>query len=71
MDELVKQIAARTGISEDMARQAVGVVMDYLKDKLPASMAGQLDALLKGADLSQADDLMDMGKDLLGGLLGK
>jgi uncharacterized protein (DUF2267 family) len=71
MDELVKQIAAQTGISEDMARKAVNVVVDYLKDKLPDSIAGQLDALLNGADLSQADDLLEAGKDLLGGLLGK
>ncbi len=70
MEELVKMIAEQTGISEDMARKAVNVVMDYLKDKLPEPLAGQLDVLLSGADLSQADDLLEAGKDLLGGLLG-
>ncbi len=71
MEELVKILVKQTGISEDAARKAVDVVMGYLKDKLPDSLAGQLDALLKGADLSQADDLLDAGKDLLGGLFGK
>ncbi len=70
MEELVKMIAKETGISEEMARKAVNVVMDYLKDKLPESIAGHVDALLGGADLSQADGLLDAGKDLLGGLLG-
>ncbi len=70
MEELVKMIAEQTGISEDMARKAVNVVMDYLKDKLPQPLAGQLDNLLQGGDLSQADDLLEAGKDLLGGLFG-
>ncbi len=71
MEELVKILVKQTGISEEAARKAVAVVMGYLKDKLPDSLAGQLDALLQGADLSQAEDLLDAGKDLLGGLFGK
>ena len=72
MEELVKMIAKQTGISEDMAQEAVDVVMNYLKDKLPPALGGQLDALLgSNADLSQADDLLEAGKDLLGGMFGK
>ncbi len=68
MEELVKMIAKQTGISEDMAQKAVNIVMDYLKDKLPPALGGQLDALLSGkAD----DDLLEAGKDLLGGMFGK
>ncbi|GAB4521990.1 MAG: hypothetical protein Fur0018_03090 [Anaerolineales bacterium] len=37
---------------------------------MPPAIGGQLDALLNGADLSQADSLLEAGKDLLGGLLG-
>ena len=61
MEELVKLVSKKTGISEDAAEKAVKVVLDYLKDKLPAPIAGQLDAVIEGGGLS----------DALGGLLGK
>ena len=61
MDELVKSVAEKTGLSEEMAETAVKLVLDYVKDKLPAPVAGQIDALLDG-DSTAAD--------LLGGLLG-
>ncbi|HFD40424.1 MAG TPA: DUF2267 domain-containing protein [Anaerolineae bacterium] len=48
MDELVKMIAGKVGISEDQARQAVGMVMAYLKDQLPEPVAGQVEAVLGG-----------------------
>jgi hypothetical protein len=56
MDELVKLVADKVGISEDQARQSVEVVMSYLKDKLPEPFAGQLDAVLEG-DMSGLGDL--------------
>lgn len=58
MEELVEIVAKKTGISEDVAKVAVDTVIDYLKDKLPGPAGAQLDALLKGGDVS----------DLLGGL---
>ena len=56
MDELVKLVADKVGISEDQAREAVKVVMSFLKDKLPEPFAGQLDAVLEG-DLGGLGDL--------------
>ena len=35
MDELVKRITEKTGISEDQARSAVNMVAGLLKEKLP------------------------------------
>ena len=64
MDELVKLVAEKTGLSEAMARTAVNVVLDYVKDKLPAPIAGQLDNLLDGGG-----DLGDIASTL-GGLFG-
>lgn len=58
MDELVKLVVARTGIPEDKARMAVEVVVQHLKGKLPAPLAGQLDSALSG------------GGGGVGGLLG-
>ena len=56
MDELVKKVAEKVGISEAQAKQAVEMVLGFLKDKLPEPIAGQLDAALEG-DLSGLGDL--------------
>lgn len=49
MDELIKRITEKTGISEDQARSAVNMVAGFLKEKLPAPLAGQVDNVLGGA----------------------
>jgi hypothetical protein len=64
MEELVKLVAQKTGLSEEMAKVAVDTVIDFLKDKMPGPAAAQLDALLEGGDASNL-----LGG--LGGLLGK
>jgi len=66
MDELVQQIVEKTGLSEDMARKVADVVIDHLKEKLPDSLAQQVEGLLKGG----SPDMGDMLKKGLGGLLG-
>jgi hypothetical protein len=68
MDELIKMVTSKTGMSDEMARQAVDTVIGYLKDKLPGPIGGQIDGLLGGA--SKSNDLGGLAKGL-GGLLGK
>ena len=63
MDELIKQVSQKAGISEDQAKQAVTAVLDFLKQHLPAPIAGQIDGILKGGGLP------DVSKGL-GGLFG-
>ena len=63
MDELVDLVVEKTGISEEQARQAVEVVLDFVKDKLPPNLAGRLDDLIEGG---KADDLLKG----VGGLFG-
>ena len=63
MDELVKLVSQKTGIPESTARQAVETVLDYLKDKLPAPIAAQVDNVVKGGGATA------LGKGL-GGILG-
>ena len=46
MDELVKLVSVKTGLSEEMSKVAVETVINYLKDKLPAPLATQLDTVL-------------------------
>ena len=52
MDELVTLVADKTGLTEDMARVAVETVVDYLRVKLPAPIAGQMDRVLGGAGMA-------------------
>ena len=73
MDELVKQVAERTGISESQAQTAVTTVLGFLKARLPESLAGQLDGLIGGAAGAAggvAGGLAGTAGDVLGGLGG-
>ena len=73
MNELIKQVSERTGISEDKARTAVETVVGFLKERLPAPIAGQVDNVLNssaGAIGSAGDSLADKAGDALGGLGG-
>ena len=70
MEHIIKMITEKTGISNEQATTAVNVVTDYIKEKLPAGMAGQLDGLLKG-DTSSLGNMADGIKDSLGGMFGK
>jgi uncharacterized protein (DUF2267 family) len=62
MDELIKLVSQKAGISEDQARKAVASVLDFLKQRLPAPIASQIEGVLSGggSDLSKG----------LGGLFG-
>jgi hypothetical protein len=50
MDELVNIVAKKTGLSPEMARTAVSTVLDFLKKKLPAPIAAQIDTVLGAAE---------------------
>ncbi len=71
MEELVKQIVSKTGISEDQARSAADTVVGFLKAKLPAAVGGHLDSVLGSA--AGALGNVDLGAVTsgLGGLFGK
>ena len=55
MEELVKLVAAKTGLSEDVARTAVNTVIGFLKGKLPPAVAGQIDGILGGQQAAGHD----------------
>ncbi len=67
MDELVKVVSEKTGLSDEMSRTVVNTVVDYLKDKLPAPIGGQIDSFLEGGDSDGGLGGITKG---LGGLLG-
>ena len=69
MDELVRQVTQRTGISEEQARTAVETVVGFLKERLPAPIAAQVDSVI-GGGAGAAGGLADKAGDMLGGLGG-
>ncbi len=68
MEELIKKVSEKTGLSEDLSRQVTEAVLDTIKEKLPGPIASQIDTVLSGGDLSES--LGDMAKGL-GSILGK
>lgn len=74
MEQLIKMVADKTGISEAQATTAVNTVVGFLKDKMPAGLGSQLDSLMKGGTGSMtdmADSLKDKIGDKIGGMFGK
>jgi hypothetical protein len=64
MEELVKLVSDKTGLSPEMSRTAVETVVGYLKAKLPAPIAGQIDGLIAGG--SNLGQMGDLAKGIVG-----
>ena len=71
MDELVQQIATRTGIPQDKAMQAAQTAIEFLDGRLPPPVGGNLKRLAgEGGGSGGGPDLGGIaGK--LGGMLGR
>jgi len=70
MEEIIQAVMQQTGLSNEIARQAVTIVLSQLKAQLPKPIADQLEALLGGAAASGASDVMGSVMKGLGGILG-
>ncbi|HEX9115110.1 MAG TPA: DUF2267 domain-containing protein [Anaerolineae bacterium] len=66
MDEVINLVADRAHITPDQARIAVQTVTDFLKQKLPAPVASQVDAVMSGGTPNVGDAAKGMG-----GLFGR
>jgi hypothetical protein len=71
MNELVNLIVQKTGISQENAQKAAQTAIDFLKTKLPAPLAGQVDAVLAGDLSGLAGQAGEMLKGELGGASGE
>lgn len=76
MDELIKKMVEELNLDEAVAQQAVEMVLNMVKDKLPEPIAGQIENLLNGenfdlSSLNLDDDAADGIMGALGGLFGK
>ena len=49
MESLVNMVAQRTGLSDEKARAAVDTVVNYIKERAPAGLSGQIDSLVGGS----------------------
>lgn len=67
MEKIIKMVSEKAGIPEDKAKTAVETVVNYLKEKLPGGMAGQIDTFLK-SDISPENTLADSTKGHLGSI---
>lgn len=70
MDELVNAVVQRTGMSQEDAQKAVQTVIDFLKSRLPAPIAGHLDSFLSGGASGELNTLEGEAENLIKGKLG-
>lgn len=71
MEELIKKLQEGAGLGEDAARKVVGIVSEFMKEKLPGNLGDQITGVL-GGGLDQVGDLADKAGDIarnLGDLL--
>jgi hypothetical protein len=52
MNELVNKLTAETGLSQDQAQTVVNSVLGFLKERLPAPLAGELENLINPGESS-------------------
>jgi hypothetical protein len=75
MEDLIKQITAKVGISPEQAQGTIQQVLAFIKDKLPAPLASQLDGLLgtSGEKAAEGEAAPESGGILgkIGGMFGK
>jgi nucleoid DNA-binding protein len=65
VEDLIKTVVEKVGLPADKAKMAVETVMNFLKEKLPGGMGGQLEELIK----SGGDKAGDIAKKI-GGMFG-
>ena len=68
MDELIKQVVSKTGISEEQSCTAVTTVLGFVKDRLPAPIASQIENAMTGEGGGVGGTLGDLASKA-GGLL--
>lgn len=65
MEELIQQLIKQVGLDANQAKQVMGVVSTFLKDKLPADLMNQLNSAVGGLG-----DAADAAKDAAAGAAG-
>lgn len=59
MNELVDLVVKKTGIPAATAEKVINIVVDFLKKKLPAPLASQIDGVLSNSgNIKKAQDIL-------------
>jgi hypothetical protein len=66
MQELINKLTATTGISEEQAAQAITVVADFIKEKLPPMMHGVVDNFVGKKEAGESGGIADMMSGFMG-----
>ncbi|HEX2640523.1 MAG TPA: hypothetical protein VHL50_08130 [Pyrinomonadaceae bacterium] len=69
MEELVRRVSEKAGISEEQARSAVQTVADFLKERVPAPYSGYIDSFMSGGEGQSGGGFGDLAGGL-GGMFG-
>jgi hypothetical protein len=67
MDELIKFIEQKTGISPDKARSAANAAVEFLKNRLPEPIASQIDNAIGGGGTEDSSGIASGLQNLVGG----
>lgn len=70
MDNIVKLVTEKAGISESQAKSAVDTVISFLKDKMPGGIGSQVEGFLN-SNAGTIGNVVDTAKDKLGDMFGK
>lgn len=70
MEELLKLISERAGLSSDQSKSALTTILGLLKEKMPDALGGQLEGLLLGKELDLASIVKEVSADKLDDLKG-
>ncbi len=65
MNEIIEQLKSRVGLNDNQAQSAAETVINYLKQRLPGPIAGELDKVVAGQGGAEGIE------SRLGSLLGK
>lgn len=69
MNDIVKQVSEKTGLSEEHSRVAVTMVVGWVKGKLPESIRGQVDGFIGGTG-NATSGIASQAAGALGGMFG-
>lgn len=66
MDELIKTVSEKAGITAEQAKSAIDTITGFLKDKLPPGIGDNISSFLEGKDGSGLAGMAKGLKDKLG-----
>jgi Protein of unknown function VcgC/VcgE (DUF2780) len=69
MADIVSELASKCGMSADSVRKGLGMVLEVLKNKLPADAFSKISAAVPGAE-SMMSSVAETGAQTAGGVVG-